>query len=106
MDAAFLPRAIIRVDRLPRSGAGKIARASLDEIYDAWACRKADVMRRLDFEVRVAADHPSLQGHFPGNPIVPGVVLLDTVIANVELATGSPKYSRAAGQISLSATAR
>jgi len=44
-------------------------------------------MRRLDFEVRVAADHPSLQGHFPGNPIVPGVVLLDTVIANVEQAT-------------------
>lgn len=45
-------------------------------------------MRRLDFEVWVAADHPSLQGHFPGNPIVPGVVLLDAVIANVELATG------------------
>lgn len=37
MDVAFLPRAIIRVDRLPRSGTGKIARASLDEIYDAWA---------------------------------------------------------------------
>lgn len=37
MDAAFLPRAIIRVDRLPRSGAGKISRASLDEIYGAWA---------------------------------------------------------------------
>jgi len=37
MDAAFLPRAIIRVDRLPRSGAGKIPRASLDEIYGAWA---------------------------------------------------------------------
>ena len=28
------------------------------------------------------------RGHFPGNPIVPGVVLLDAVIANVELATG------------------
>lgn len=37
MDAAFLPRTIIRVDRLPRSGAGKIPRASLDEIYAAWA---------------------------------------------------------------------
>lgn len=45
-------------------------------------------MRRLEFEVRVAADHPSFEGHFPGNPIVPGVVLLDAVIANVELATG------------------
>ena len=29
-------------------------------------------------------DHPSLPGHFPGAPIVPGVVLLDRVIALVE----------------------
>ena len=26
---------------------------------------------------RVEADHPALEGHFPGRPIVPGVVLLD-----------------------------
>ena len=29
----------------------------------------------------VEAGHPSLPGHFPGRPIVPGVVLLDEVAA-------------------------
>ncbi|MBL8258884.1 MAG: hypothetical protein JNM60_03605 [Candidatus Competibacteraceae bacterium] len=28
----------------------------------------------------IAADHPSLAGHFPGNPIVPGAVILDEVL--------------------------
>jgi 3-hydroxyacyl-[acyl-carrier-protein] dehydratase len=32
----------------------------------------------------VPADHPSLPGHFPGNPIVPGVLLLDAVIQATE----------------------
>lgn len=36
----------------------------------------------------IAPDHPSLAGHFPGHPIVPGVVLLDTAQLTLELATG------------------
>jgi 3-hydroxymyristoyl/3-hydroxydecanoyl-(acyl carrier protein) dehydratase len=28
----------------------------------------------------VAADHPSLPGHFPGTPVVPGVIVLDHVL--------------------------
>jgi 3-hydroxymyristoyl/3-hydroxydecanoyl-(acyl carrier protein) dehydratase len=32
----------------------------------------------------IAPDHPSLPGHFPGRPLVPGVVLLDRVVAAIE----------------------
>ena len=36
----------------------------------------------------IPADHPALPGHFPGQPIVPGVVLLDRVIEAIEAGQG------------------
>lgn len=35
------------------------------------------------FALRIGADHPGLPGHFPGRPVVPGVVLLDEVAARL-----------------------
>jgi 3-hydroxyacyl-[acyl-carrier-protein] dehydratase len=36
----------------------------------------------MTFKVRrsISADHPSLPGHFPDAPLVPGVVILDEVL--------------------------
>ena len=31
----------------------------------------------------IRADHPTLPGHFPGAPLVPGVVILDEVLATL-----------------------
>lgn len=36
----------------------------------------------------ISPDHPSLPGHFPGNPVVPGVVILDHVLDAFEKQTG------------------
>ena len=37
-----------------------------------------------------AADHPVFEGHFPGRPIVPGVLLLDWVQSAIETHLGQP----------------
>jgi 3-hydroxyacyl-[acyl-carrier-protein] dehydratase len=40
----------------------------------------------MTFEVLrlIRADHPSLPGHFPGAPLVPGVIILDEVVAALD----------------------
>lgn len=45
-------------------------------------------MSRVEFSFCVAADHLCLPGHFPGSPIVPGVLLLDHVMQALQQATG------------------
>ena len=36
----------------------------------------------------IAPDHPSLPGHFPGHPVVPGVVVLERVVDAIEARHG------------------
>ena len=36
-----------------------------------------------------AADHPAAAGHFPGNPIIPGALLLAEVLRCIEQAEGA-----------------
>jgi 3-hydroxyacyl-[acyl-carrier-protein] dehydratase len=37
----------------------------------------------------IASDHPAFQGHFPGSPIVPGVLLLDQALYAIGVRMGT-----------------
>lgn len=43
-------------------------------------------MSKLD--LHIAADHPTGAGHFPGNPIIPGALLLAEVLHSIGDAVG------------------
>lgn len=44
----------------------------------------------LNVAWQVPVDHPAFPGHFPGNPIVPGVVILDQALVFLANAIGKP----------------
>jgi 3-hydroxymyristoyl/3-hydroxydecanoyl-(acyl carrier protein) dehydratase len=57
-------------------------------------------MNRQSLRLCVAPDHPALAGHFPGFPVVPGVVLLDETLHAIESAQqreGAVRPAAAAG---------
>jgi len=42
--------------------------------------------------LEVPHDHPAFDGHFPGEPVLPGVVLLAEVLAVIEAQTDVPVH--------------
>lgn len=85
IDAAFLPRPLLFVDALPRNGTGKLARDTLATLV---AQQLQLHHRKPAMRFTIPVDHPALPGHFPGRPIVPGVVLLDHAIHTIGVALG------------------
>lgn len=46
---------------------------------------------------QIKKDHPCLVGHFPGNPIVPGVIILDEVASIILQQDGACKITGFSG---------
>ena len=44
---------------------------------------RCDAGRVAECATSFAADNPIFAGHFPGNPIVPGAILLDEIVAAI-----------------------
>jgi len=78
IDPAFLPRPLHVVDALPRNDLGKLPRS---EILRLIARTPHQAAEGHPMVLRFPADHPTGPGHFPGNPVLPGAVLLDEVAA-------------------------
>ena len=90
LEAAFVPRRVLHVPSLPREATGKLTAGALARFArDALADVDGDGSR-----FHVPADHPAFAGHFPGQPVLPGVALLAFVMRALE---GQPALQAALG---------
>jgi acyl-coenzyme A synthetase/AMP-(fatty) acid ligase len=89
IDAAFLPRPLHVVDTLPRNDLGKLPRSEILRLAGLETGGEATPTptnthqgdrETLPILLHFPVDHPAGPGHFPGNPVIPGAVLLDQLV--------------------------
>ena len=76
LEAVFVPRRVVHVQALPREATGKLVVRALNEFARAQLAADGDT---VTLSREVPADHPSFAGHFPGQPLLPGALILSEV---------------------------
>ena len=85
VDPVFVPRPLFRVTSLPRNATGKIPHAALAALFEQLNNPGGGSQARSPQTHIVPAGHPALSGHFPGNPIVPGAMIIAQIAEDVRL---------------------
>jgi 3-hydroxyacyl-[acyl-carrier-protein] dehydratase len=71
----------------------------LDKLYTITSFTASEGGDKITSSILLKGEHPVFMGHFPGNPILPGVCTVQIVLELLEKATGKTLMLNKAGNI-------